>query len=175
MSSRLRIGCLASLGVALAMVCVLVVVILFPRHDPVGRSDAIVVLGPSVDERVTQAELLMRKGAAGTMVVSAHPADLGRVPDVCAHEKPYPVVCFDPVPSTTQGEARAVAKLARERGWTSLQVITFDPQVERARLILGRCFPGRISMLDHTEGYDLPVMLVYQSGGWAKALISPGC
>ncbi|WP_050347024.1 ElyC/SanA/YdcF family protein [Arsenicicoccus sp. oral taxon 190] len=153
----------------------LVVVILFPRHDPVGRSDAIVVLGPSVDERITQAELLMQQGVAGTLVVSAHPADIGRVPAVCSQQKAYPVVCFDPDPSTTQGEARAVAGLARERGWTSLQVITFDPQVERARLILGRCFPGRISMLEHNEGYDLPLMLAYQSAGWAKALLSPGC
>jgi uncharacterized SAM-binding protein YcdF (DUF218 family) len=48
-------------------------------------------------------------------------------------------VCFDAVPFSTQGEARTIARLARERGWRSVVVVTSRFHVTRAHMLFRRC------------------------------------
>lgn len=120
----------------------------------------------------------MAEGAAQALVVSNHPEDtLGQRPVPCeeAARRPYPVYCFDPSPATTQGEARAFAELARVHGWRSVQVLTFKPQVTRARVLLGRCYDGDIRMLVSDEPYSRSEQLVYQTGAFIKVALTPGC
>lgn len=151
--------------------------IFHPRVDGPSRTDAVVVLGPSTDRRVRLGEDLVRRGQASALVVSAHPADLGgERPAVCddRHVR-YPVFCFDPVPATTQGEARAVRELARRHGWSSVRVVTFGPQLSRARLLVSRCYDGDVRMTDSGDSYDAAYMYLYQTGAFVKALGLPGC
>ncbi|MCH8611651.1 hypothetical protein [Arsenicicoccus dermatophilus] len=164
-------------AISVVLLIVDLVVIFCPKTDEAGRSDALVVLGPSVMERTSHAESLMRSGAARTLVISAHEADLNRLPDLCQKEvsRPYEVICFDPDPANTQGEARGVAALARRRGWSTLQVITFRPQVLRARVLISRCFPGRVMVLAHEEGYDPTSMFARHTAGLLKLLVTPSC
>lgn len=170
-----RTGQVVLIVVVLGYLVILELVV-HPRVDAPGRSDVVVVLGPSWPARVADATRLVREGRARALVVSAHPADTeGTPPEVCRVRQPFPVYCFDPVPSTTQGEARAVARLASEHHWESAQVVTFAPQVERARLIIGRCYSGRVSYLASDESYDAAYQWLYHSTAFVKALVRPGC
>ena len=44
------------------------------------------------------------------------------------------LICFNPAPPTTQGEAEFVGRLARTYHWRSIAVVTITPQDTRARL-----------------------------------------
>jgi uncharacterized SAM-binding protein YcdF (DUF218 family) len=57
------------------------------------------------------------------------------------------VVCFTAVPFSTVGEARTVTGLARERGWSSVVVVTSTFHVTRADMLFRRCFHGRLSVV----------------------------
>lgn len=54
------------------------------------------------------------------------------------------IICFDPSPSTTEGEAKYAGRLARKYGWRSVVLVTSAPQDTRARLRFERCFPGSV-------------------------------
>ena len=49
------------------------------------------------------------------------------------------VICFDAVPYSTQGEARAIARLALVQHWRSVVVVTSTFHVTRARMLFRRC------------------------------------
>ena len=56
-------------------------------------------------------------------------------PDLCgAHIGIALVICFMPNPDTTQGEAEATARLAKEYGWQSIALLTTPDQTWRAEL-----------------------------------------
>src|SRR5438105_3258221 len=57
------------------------------------------------------------------------------------------VVCFTAVPFSTQGEARTVRRLARERGWRSVVVVTSTFHVTRAHMLFRRCYRGPLAMI----------------------------
>ena len=54
------------------------------------------------------------------------------------------MICFSPVPDTTQGEAREVAKLARSYDWRQIIVVPGTPQTTRARIRFARCYHGTL-------------------------------
>lgn len=148
-----------------------------PHVDAPARVDAVVIIGPSVPERVRLAEERLRAGDARQLLVSAHPADTpGSTPAPCRTPVPgVEVTCFDPHPSTTQGEAQEIGRVARSRGWRQIEVVAFGPQIERARLIVGKCFDGGARFLDSGEPFDPQHQLVYQTGAFLKAWVTPGC
>ena len=49
-----------------------------------------------------------------------------------------------PVPFSTRGEARAIGRLARARGWNRVVVVTSTFHVTRTRLLFHRCYGGRL-------------------------------
>jgi hypothetical protein len=158
--------------------CILVVA--EPSVDRPVRSDAILVLGPPlVDGRLDQALRLAAEGYAGTVVISIG-WDKGRqrIP-ACANDNPaYQVICFQPSPPTTRGEAEQIGTLARSRHWTSVLVVTSRYHVSRARLIVRRCLPGKVRMVgvrsDMSAG-DWVYQFAYQTGGFAKAFLHRQC
>ena len=116
----------------------------FPRTDPAGRADVVVVLSGSNHDRLPRGLALMRAHAAPVLVVS----DGARtVPRLCARRRPYRVVCVRPDPFSTRGEAEEIARLARARGWRTIDVVTSRYHVFRARLIVKRCFHGRLRVI----------------------------
>ena len=74
---------------------------------------------------------------------------MGRGNRLCAgRPAPVPVVCFHPVPYSTRGEARSVARLAVNHHWTSVLVVTSRYHIARAGILFDRCFDGAV----YTEG-----------------------
>jgi hypothetical protein len=75
------------------------------------------------------------------------------------------IICFVPHPGTTQGEARRVAKLAREHGWREIIVVSGTPQTTRARIRFARCFRGTL-LFDPADPSSLS-----GHGGWIYNVI----
>ena len=97
----------------------------------------------------------------------------------CRNKNPaYQVICFQPEPRTTQGEAREIARLAGQHGWKSIIVVTSKYHISRARLIVDRCMPGTVRMVDTPAKPSLrgwAYQFAYQTGGFAKAVLHPSC
>jgi uncharacterized SAM-binding protein YcdF (DUF218 family) len=121
----------------------------WPRDDEPVRADAVVVLAGGRKLRLEKALELMRRNVADTLVISDGEADgwleANRLCDGAS--VPFRVVCFKPDPYSTQGEAQGVARLGRERGWTSVAVVTSRFHVYRARMLFERCFAGDVDVV----------------------------
>lgn len=88
------------------------------------------------------------------------------------------VECFDPTPRTTLGEARELRRLATERHWRTVIVVTYTPHISRARYIMGSCFDGDLVMVEVPVRLSAAYwawMYVYQTAGYVKAWLGPGC
>ena len=82
------------------------------------------------------------------------------------------LICFHPVPPTTQGEAEFVGRLAKKYHWRSIAVVAITPQDTRARLRVGRCFPGRIYVVTAPIRLGTwPYQVAYEWGALIKAVI----
>jgi CBS domain-containing protein len=164
------------LGVA---VVVLAAMVGLPRIDRPSTVDAVLVLGPA-DERVRDADELVREHDVEALVVSL-PEPVEESPETarfCAEDHDYPVYCIQPEPSTTQGEAVALAALAEEHGWDSVAVLTHRSHLTRAGILVGRCYDGDIRQWRTEEDYGTRMWvyrLVYEAGAWVKMGLTPGC
>ncbi len=143
-------------------------VLVWPARLSLEPSDAVLVLGPSRD-RLPEALRLIEEELASALVVSVD--DAGET-DIKVPEG-VELVRFRPAPFTTQGEARYIGHLARQRGWESLIVVSSVPQQTRARIRIGRCFSGRLALVGvgphrfRHWAYNL----VYEWAALAKALV----
>jgi hypothetical protein len=81
------------------------------------------------------------------------------------------VICFDPSPSTTRGEAEFAGRLAARYHWHSIAVVAIPPQDTVARLRVGRCFSGKIYVVNASLPlYEWPYEIVYEWASTIKAL-----
>lgn len=140
-----------------------------------GHYDAIVMYG-GAGPRFERARQLAEAGAAPTLVIS-DPRYSGPDQEVtpymafCAGEHHFEAICFDPRPQTTRGESRFFAELAATRGWDRLAVVTTYDQASRARMLLGRCFDGEITVVVVPTDQNRVLRVVYEWGATARALI----
>jgi uncharacterized SAM-binding protein YcdF (DUF218 family) len=151
-----------------------------PAQNRPVRSDAILVLGsPTVDGRLETGLRLADEGYAGTLVISIGWAKGRQRIAACADDNPrYRVICFQPDPTTTRGEAEELGRLARQNHWHSVLVVTSTYHLSRARLIVDRCMPGTVRMVAAPGEPSLKgwgYQFLYQTGGFAKALLHPSC
>ena len=151
-----------------------------PTVDRPVRSDAILVLGPPlVDGRLDAALRLAAAHYAGTVVISIGWEPARRELAACHTPNPdYRVICFEPNPTTTRGEAEEIGRLARAQHWHSLLVVTSAYHVSRARLIVRRCMPGTVRVLAPPTRPSLTgwaYQFLYQTGGFAKAFVHRSC
>ena len=150
----------------------------WPHDDePIaGTADAVVSLSGSA-ARLPVAEQLVQDRVAPVLVVSYEPElEDERAERLC--ERPRDgVVCFEADPSSTRGEARAIERLARRRGWDDVVVVTSDFHVFRARLILERCYDGRLRFADAPSSrFWLPWQLVKETAKLTLAVTTRrGC
>jgi hypothetical protein len=147
---------------------------LWPALDRPGRADAIVVFEARGDP-VNTAISLARRGYAPALAISVDaPVPLWcttlKIPHVSVH-------CFNPIPKTTQGEARATAALARQYHWSTVDLVAIRPQATRARLRLSRCYGGGIRLISAPIAKrDYPYRVLYEWGAMLKALtLQRGC
>jgi uncharacterized SAM-binding protein YcdF (DUF218 family) len=138
-----------------------------PRSEPPARSDAFVVLGgDTFTIRLEAGVKLAREYPDSTLVVSTP----GRTRCPRGLLPRNRLICFDPEPSTTQGEARAAAELALTHGWNSMTVVTTADQVWRARLRFSRCWDGDLRVVQAPTSVWIRIREVpYEMGATVKA------
>jgi uncharacterized SAM-binding protein YcdF (DUF218 family) len=145
----------------------------WPQEDEVSRADAVVVLSGGRKFRLEKGLELVRDGVSDTLVISDGRADdWPEANALCANGADgFRVLCFKPDPYSTQGEAQAVARLGRARGWRTVAVVTSTFHVYRARLLFERCFAGDVAAIgaEYKLRY-LPLALFWETGKLAHAL-----
>jgi hypothetical protein len=151
-----------------------------PQIDRLRHADAILVLGGFEDPRYSDGLDLGLQGWAPNLVVSnARGASDVWERNFCAVPPPrLDVHCFVPDPPTTLGEGRELRRLARQYGWRTVIIVTFRPHISRARYILERCFDGALVMVEAPTHIPVPrwaFEYVYQTAGYARAVLQPGC
>jgi uncharacterized SAM-binding protein YcdF (DUF218 family) len=120
-------------------------VALFVVHhdDEPAHADAVVVLQGS-KTRLPLGYRLVQEGYAPLLLVSRG-SRLGLEHSLCDGETTLKVICFSA--TSTRGEARIVSRIAHERNLRSLDVVTSQFHVFRARRIFRRCYDGDLHMV----------------------------
>ena len=154
-----------------------------PHYDPVRRSDAVVVVAGGA-LRLTKGIELVKQGVAPLLIVSNPKGNWAygwAAPGLCRTRDPhvgFKFICFDPKPESTQGEARAVKRIAARRHLRSIIVVTSYFHVTRARLEMGRCFKGRLAVIG-TPVYNKPKEWFWIAMEWPKLIyaetLNRGC
>jgi uncharacterized SAM-binding protein YcdF (DUF218 family) len=167
--SRVRRRVFAALmALFVAFLLVTARLLVWPAQGMPARVSAIVMLaGPG--DRLPVALQLAREHRAPVLVVSQGWQGYGgpcppAVPDV-------KLICFDPDPGNTRGEAEYVGRLAERYHWRSVVLVTTRTQDTRARLIVGRCFAGSVYVVTASlPGSAWPYQIAYGWGALLKAL-----
>lgn len=162
--------------------------VLFPRIDSPERVDAIVVVAGAQDHRYVYARHLADEGVADHILVSQPSNETGsyaaaldsycvRTPVSARDGRRIDVECFAPDVNTTEGETTAATRIARERGYESLLAVTYWGHVSRVRLYFEQCFDGPVYVSDTPRplSKSRKDALLHETGGYAKALLSPAC
>jgi hypothetical protein len=147
------------------------ILFVFPRLGTPTHSDAIVVLaGNDEHGRLEEGYKLLLERVAPVLVISAPPNRV-RVGPCDPSRRDRSVICFEPDPVTTQGEAELTSLLARELRWHSIVVVTTRFQATRAHLRMERCFPGSITSVGVTPpARQWPFDFAYETGAMFKAV-----
>jgi uncharacterized SAM-binding protein YcdF (DUF218 family) len=143
--------------------------LVWPAQGMPTRVNAVVVLGGPGD-RLGQGLELARQGRAPFLVVSEGlPFQVPR--SVCApHGVSFQVICFQPEPGNTKGEAEFVGRLARRYHWRSVALVVTPDQDTRARIRFGRCFAGQVYVVTTPlSASSWPEMVAYQWAAMFKA------
>jgi uncharacterized SAM-binding protein YcdF (DUF218 family) len=134
--------------------------------DEVAQADAVMVLA-GAKSRLPVALDLVERGVAPVLVISdGLDPSWTQANRLCRFGDRERFVCLRPEPYSTRGEARLAARLARERGWDSLAVVTSRFHLFRARLLFERCFDGGLALAGSPNPrLRLPVAIGLE---WAK-------
>lgn len=151
-----------------------------PQIDRLRHADAIFILGGTGRSRYTFGLDLVAEGWAPKVVVSdPYWPDEPWLTEYCAAPHPgLDLLCFVPDPPSTMGEGRELRRLAGQYGWRTVIVVTFRPHISRARFILEQCFDGDLVMVAspaHISVTSWAFEYVYQSAGYVRAALQPGC
>jgi hypothetical protein len=155
---------LAGLAVATVRLFVL------PPQGMPTHVDAIVMLNGPGDRLNTALDLAWAHRAP--VIVIARGSQHWGHGSACAPKiRGVRVICFDPNPATTRGEAEFAGLLARRYRWRSIVLVATASQDTRARLRVGRCFQGKVYVVNAS----LPVAqwfyaIPYEWGATVKAL-----
>jgi hypothetical protein len=147
---------------------------IWPDQGMPSRVDAIVMLDGPGNALNVAVRLAAQHRAPFLVVSQGTPASRDPCP------KPVPgvtLICFNPVPPTTQGEAEFVGRLARKYHWQSIAVVAITPQDSRARLRVERCFDGHVYMVSASIRLNSwPYQIAYEWAALGKAVfIQRGC
>lgn len=164
-----------------------------PQTEPLQPADVIMVLGGHGFDRYEYGLQLANEGYASTVLLSAPGPDDpntdpqaspdadndgDRLADLCQRSYSFTVICFQPDPATTRGEARELRDESAAHGWTTAIVVTMTPHLSRARYIIDRCFTGDLKMVASPKQIS-PVYwawsYLYQTGGFVRASLQDGC
>ena len=168
---------LRSMGAALLIVLIgfgvaTVHWLVMPQQGMPSHVDAIVMLnGPG--DRLDTALNLAWAHRAPVIVISRGSRYWGHG-SVCAPKIPrVRVICFDPSPPTTRGEAEFAGRLAMRYHWSSIVLVAVPPQDTVARLRVGSCFGGKIYVINAPlPAAQWPYEIVHEWGSTLKAFFT---
>ena len=153
--------------------------------DRLQRVDAVVVLGGEHDGREDYGIGLAREGWAPTVVLSnPYPATDSVMQRVCSPSGGgVEVLCVRPSTLTTRGEAEMMRRLATEKSWHKVIVVTWNYHIPRARMVFRQCFshePNDVVMqaVPRSYGYSpakWELIYAYQYFALAKAILQGDC
>jgi uncharacterized SAM-binding protein YcdF (DUF218 family) len=145
-------------------------IIIWPAEGMPSRVDAVVMLaGPG--NRLPVALRLAAERRAPVLVVSRGHLGYGSPCPPASAAPKVKIICFDPDPADTRGEAEFVAGLARRYGWRSVVLVTTPEQDTRARIMIRRCYSGSIYVVTASQAwYRWPYQIAYGWGSLFKAL-----
>lgn len=162
--------------------------VLFPQVDSPERVDAIVVVAGIDDDRYDFARTLAEEGVTDHILVSQPPSATGRyaaaidtycasTPVLARDGRRINVECFAPDVDTTEGETTAATRIAHERGYSSLLVVTYWGHVSRVRMYFEQCFDGPVYVTDTPRPTSISrrYALLHETGGYLKAFVRPAC
>ena len=163
--------------------------VLFPQVNSPDHVDAIVVVAGAADDRYVYARHLAETGVADRILVSqpspggddsystAIEAYCENSPVIARDGRRIQVECFQPDVSTTEGETTAATRIARERGYESLLVVTYWGHVSRVRIYFEQCFDGPVYVIDTPRPTQISrkYALLHETGGYFKAFLKPAC
>jgi uncharacterized SAM-binding protein YcdF (DUF218 family) len=133
--------------------------------DEVTKADAVMVLAGQ-KRRLPVALELVRRGVAPVLVISDGLDPRWTQANRLCRSDELDVVCVRPDPYSTRGEARLAARLARERGWDSIVVVSTRFHLFRARLLFERCFGGKLAFVGASNRtFRLPLLVALE---WVK-------
>jgi hypothetical protein len=141
----------------------------WPAQGMPARVSAIVMLaGPG--NRLPVALQLAREHRAPVLVVSRGWQGYG---GPCPPPTPgVKLICFDPDPGTTRGEAEALGRLAKQFGWKAVVLVATRTQDTRARILAERCFGGSTYVVTAPLPVSSwPYQIAYGWGALLKALV----
>lgn len=150
---------------------------IWPEQEPPRRSDAVIVLAGS-KERLTKALELMRRGVAPVLVISDGLAPgYVRANRLCQNgARAFKVVCFRPDPYSTRGEAKRIGRMARNRNWRAVTVVTSTFHLTRTRLLFNRCLDARVDAVGASYPLErLPQFVLWEWVKLAYAEARRGC
>lgn len=144
---------------------------IWPDRGVPTHVSAIVMLNGNGD-RLNTALNLARQHRAPIVLISRGSPLFGHG-SVCAPQIPHVrVICFDPSPATTKGEAEFVGRLAGKYHWRSVALVTTTPQATRARLRVERCFTGPVYVMTASLPPSAwPYEIAYEWSAIVKAAI----
>jgi len=149
---------------------------------PPAHADAVIVLSGGLNGRLDPAIALVRRGIAPVLAVSGAFLDprwkkAHRLCDGAYGPTRFRVLCFEPAPYSTRGEARTVARLARQHGWSRIVVVTSTYHLTRARMLFRRCYHGRLWMVGTSSPWwQLPQEWLSETGKLlVQAVFESGC
>jgi uncharacterized SAM-binding protein YcdF (DUF218 family) len=82
------------------------------------------------------------------------------------------LICFEPNPANTRGEAEFIGELAKRYTWRSVVLVTTRAQDTRARMLVRRCFDGSVYVITGPLALSQwPYQIAYEWGALVKALV----
>lgn len=171
-SRRGRRWCRALIALAVVLVAACAAtarLFVWPARGMPARVNAIVMLDSPGGALPVAVRLATQHRASFLVVSQGTPA----AHDPCPRPVPgVRLICFNPAPATTQGEAEFVGRLARTYHWQSVAVVAITPQDSRARLRVGRCFTGGVYVVTAPIALrSWPYQIAYEWGALFKALV----
>jgi uncharacterized SAM-binding protein YcdF (DUF218 family) len=141
-----------------------------PDQGTPSNASAIVMLAGSGIRLPVALQLADQHRAPVLVVSQGHDGAGGPCP---ARPPGVQLICFDPVPSTTRGEAEYIGRLAQKYHWTSVIVVTSRPQAFRAHMLIKRCFAGSVyGSTGPLPKRNWPYEIAYGWGALAKAFFT---
>lgn len=145
-----------------------------PKIDEPQPADAVIVLGGAHDGREEVGLDLVRRGYAPRIIFSNPYGDNDKkMQSICHGSFDFPVDCFVPAPSTTEGEGFEIERLAQLHGWKTVIAVTFVPHISRARYIISQCYSGELLMVASRPELSIGTWAfnyVYQTAGYIRNL-----